>query len=69
MAFCPQCRAAMAQTEIVCPKCGYDFPSTEPARDQGSGLKLALGLLIFILVGVLLYLAFQYRVGVAGLLK
>lgn len=69
MAYCPKCRAAMAQTATVCPKCGYDFPATEVAPHKGSGLKTVLGLLLAVLVCVLLYLAYQFRNGVAGLFK
>jgi hypothetical protein len=26
MASCPKCGATMGQMDVVCPKCGYDFP-------------------------------------------
>lgn len=29
MAFCPKCKGEMGATEIVCPHCGYDFPSPD----------------------------------------
>lgn len=29
MAFCPKCKGEMETTAIVCPHCGYDFPSTD----------------------------------------
>jgi hypothetical protein len=28
-AFCPQCRGEMAQLDIVCPHCGFDFPGMD----------------------------------------
>ncbi len=32
-AFCPKCRSAMGQTDIVCPNCGYNFPPDPPPPD------------------------------------
>ena len=34
MAFCPNCKGEMQAKDILCPHCGYDFPS--PATDSVS---------------------------------
>ena len=38
MAFCPQCKKEMGQTETICPHCGYDFPIVEPEPPEPSGM-------------------------------
>ena len=35
MAFCPKCKAEMSATEIVCPGCGFDFPTATTGSTQG----------------------------------
>lgn len=38
MAFCPQCTKEMGMTAVVCPHCGYDFPTQPCAVPERSGI-------------------------------
>jgi uncharacterized membrane protein len=35
MAFCPKCKGVMDGMALVCPHCGFDFPSTDNERRNG----------------------------------
>jgi hypothetical protein len=50
MAFCPNCKGVIGQTDTVCPHCAHDFP--EDKRDvTGRGLAYSAFATIALIVG------------------
>ncbi len=37
MATCPKCRGKMGQTDVICPRCGYDFPDSDAGWTRSRG--------------------------------
>jgi uncharacterized membrane protein len=35
MAFCPKCNGVLDEMALICPHCGFDFPSTYVERRNG----------------------------------
>ena len=35
MAYCPKCKAEMSATDIICPSCGFDFPTETTVSPPG----------------------------------
>lgn len=35
MAYCPKCSGTLDADSVVCPHCGYDFPSGSPDHRRG----------------------------------
>ena len=43
MAFCPRCQGEMGLADVVCRRCGYDFPvPPEPAPTDSPVVKISL---------------------------
>ena len=36
MAFCPKCKSIIGMTDIICHKCGFDFPPSESMGENRS---------------------------------
>jgi len=50
MAFCPDCKGLMGQTDTVCPHCGHDFPGDE-GDVTGRGLAYSALATIALIIG------------------
>jgi len=54
MVFCPECKGEVGQADTACPRCGYDFPSSD---DSTSRRATILGTLGTALLTIILFVA------------
>jgi hypothetical protein len=53
MAICPNCKGLMSSLAIVCPHCGYDFPSDKPEKHDRRGIAYTAFADLVLVVGMI----------------
>ena len=71
MAFCPKCKSMIGMTDIICNKCGYDFPQTD-FKDSKHGWEYSIFSDIALIIGSffsLIYAMFTMVISILNLLS